>query len=181
MSEQIALGEWRQREEECQQVTPLILMHDTEDKGAWCKHGEVKEKLFVSRLFDTGASVLLNPAKSTDPYTHDLFLMLQCDVKNCTTPFRTAFEKFGIQPSDAVTLNVKDVERYKEKYPNICIIFDVNHEFYTGTHMVLLKSLLLRIATGKVPIHRYERRINDELGNAKDSYVLNCKMMPKLL
>ena len=181
MSEQIALGEWRQREGDCQQVTPLILMHDTEDKGAWCKHGEVKEKLFVSRLFDTGASVLLNPAKSTDPYTHDLFLMLQCDVKNCTTPFRTAFEKFGIQPSDAVTLNVKDVERYKEKYPNICIIFDVNHEFYTGTHMVLLKSLLLRIATGKVPIHRYERRINDELGNAKDSYVLNCKMMPKLL
>jgi len=156
-------------------------MNDTENKQAWCKDGEVKEKLFVSRLFDSGASVLLNPAKSTDPYTHDLFLMLQCDVKTVTTPFRTAFEKFGIQPSDAVTLNVKDVERYKEKYPNICIIFDVNHELYTGTHMVLLKSILIHIASGKVPVHKYEKRINDERGNAKDSYVMNCKMMPKLL
>ena len=44
------------------------------------------------------------------------------DLKVKEKPFRTAMERFGIPPRYAISINLKDLQRYAEMYPNIVFV-----------------------------------------------------------
>lgn len=154
---------------------------DNEDKLAWCKHGDELEKQFLLRMFDSGLSIFRNPAKATDPYTHDVYAVLQADIKSIGTPFRTA-DRYGIEPKYAVTINEKDIKRYQEKYPNIMIFLDINypeHDVQT-VRMVTLSTLKKFIKLEWAKKHEYINRRDDTQGNAKASYVFDLRWFDKV-
>lgn len=160
------------------ETLPTTLPRGNEDKRSWCKLGEEHERDFLIRLFNSGVSMIQNPAKKHDKFSHDFFGMFPLDLKTVRTEFRTA-GRYGVDPKYAVTLNLKDVERYRKLYPNMIIVFDVMMEHYSGIHLVCLQSLLMRL--DKLPIHEYQNRVDDMNGNAKASYVIDCRMFPKLI
>lgn len=55
----------------------------------------------------------------------DLYIPLYIESKRQSTPFRLAYEKFGITPNKCVTINVKNLERYKDL--NCLIVFNVDY------------------------------------------------------
>lgn len=150
-----------------------------QDKTDWCRYGEEQERNFCARTF-LGLSVAINPAKKDDKFTHDLFATFPSDLKSVKMEFHTA-QRYGIPPQFAVTLNLKDVERYRKKYPNMVIIFDISHESYVGVHVLFLQSFLMRLSKSPaIPIHEYIHRRDDTSGNGKASYVLDCRLIPKI-
>jgi len=163
---------------------------DTEDKQAWCTYGEEKEDSFVkTRLSELGLAGFTNPAKKLDKYTHDLFVSFQADLKTVRTPLFKAHKLYGIDPQYAVTFNHKDVERYKQLYPNIIVIFDVMWEqlskeiggvVYTVKPMHITAAGFIHdirravIRSGSKTIN-YARRVDDTQGNAKLSWVFDVR------
>jgi len=102
-------------------------MIDTEDRMAWYAQAHIHEQQFVdTRLPALGMVGIINPAKATDVFAHDLMLTMQADLKSVRTPLFKARELFGIDPQYAVTFNVKDWNRYTDLYPNIVVVFDVD-------------------------------------------------------
>ena len=151
-----------------------------EDKSAWCELGDEQEKAFLIKAFEAGLIVFRNPSKLEDKYAHDMFLGFPCDLKTVRTSFRTA-DRYGIDPRYAVTLNEKDVDRYSQKYPHIVILFDIKFENgYEGLHYAALDRILAAIKRGIIKRHEYLARVNDTQGNAKASYVLDARWMPRL-
>lgn len=151
-----------------------------EDKEAWCKLGDELEKQFVVRMFDTGLSVFRNPAKATDPFANDVYAVMQADIKSIRTPFRTA-DRYGIDPEFAITINEKDLKRYKEKYPNIIIFLDIDYPSYKGVRLATLGLLRRFVKMGMAKKHEYLNRQNDTQGNAKASYVFDLRWFDKVL
>jgi hypothetical protein len=152
---------------------------NNEDKLAWCKHGDDLEKQFLTRMFDSGLSIFRNPAKASDPYTHDVYAVLQADIKSIGTPFRTA-DRYGFSPDYAITINEKDIKRYSEKYPNILIFLDINYPNYQGVRMVSLGTLKKFIKLDMAKKHEYINRRDDTQGNAKASYVFDLRWFDKV-
>ena len=150
-----------------------------QDKLAYCKLGERHEKQWVLDYFDSGITTLLNPAKRENQFTHDFFVMFPCDLKVQQEPFRTA-DRYGVDPKYAITINKKDIERYKAKYPHIIIIIRVCYPEYQASHYASLHYLKLLISRGKAKLHTYQQRVNDTQGNAKDSYVFDARWLPKI-
>ena len=163
---------------------------NTENKKVWCQQAEPNERAFaVQRLFDLGLAGAINVEKRDNPYTHDLFINWPSDLKTVRTPLFKAQELYGIDPQWAVTFNVKDAHRYREKYPNIVVIFDVKWEvtckeiggcMYEVEPMhVTYAGFLddLRRAVVKAGSQRiaYQRRVNDTAGNAKESFVFDLR------
>ena len=162
---------------------------DLNDKMAWCDAGAKAEREFtVGRLHDLGVASWINPAKRTDPYTHDLFVSFPADVKTIRTPLFRAGDLWGIDPQYAITFNRKDYDRYKLLYPNIIVLFDVRWEdplikelggrLYEVQPMHLTAAASLRqieqgVRMGKVI--EYKGRVNDTAGNAKESYVFDVR------
>jgi hypothetical protein len=168
---------------------------DTEDKTAWCNHGAVKEVDFAnSRLFDIGLAGHINLAKKNDPYTHDLFVQFPVDLKSVTTPLFKAQDLYGLDPQYTVTFNHKDAVRYKEKYPNILVLFDINwetlekdiggHVYHVDPMHVTVAGFLSDIsrAIKKSGMHKieYKNRVNDDAGNAKVSWVFDLRLLHPL-
>jgi hypothetical protein len=125
--------------------------------------------------------IQMNPEKKDNKYVFDLLYNGEpADLKTVRTPFFTAW-KYRLNPSKTVTLNIKDIVRYK-KYENFTIVFWVNWQAQTkyGTTvdtidgvwcytMDDLRSLL------PLPTHSYQKRTNDTKGNAKDSVVIELR------
>ena len=107
---------------------------NNEDKQAWCDYGEQLEKEFVSNFTNQNIRIGPNPDKEADRYTHDFFATFRADLKSIRTPFRTA-GRYGIPTEYALTINEKDVNRYKEMYPNIILFFDIDYPNYKGVRM----------------------------------------------
>lgn len=163
---------------------------DTENKKEWCASAIPQENAFaVNRLFDLGLSGNINLAKRQDVYTHDLFISFPSDLKSVQTPLFKAQELFGIDPQYAVTFNKKDAMRYRDKYPNIIVVFDINWketEVNLGGTIYRVNPMHITVAgflsdirraivkSGKHTI-QYKRRVHDELGNAKESYVFDSR------
>lgn len=152
---------------------------NTEDKKAWCEAGAKSEMLFTEKMLDSGFGVMCNPAKKGDPYTHDFYLTLPSDLKTIRTRFRTA-DRYGIPPFSAITLNVKDVDRYIKLYPHIVIIFDVDYGDYKRLCYAPLRQIYDLIKSGKAVRHIYQNRVDDKLGNARDSYVLDAEWFTRM-
>jgi hypothetical protein len=144
-----------------------------EDKKTWCNLGAKAEKHFAGPIFSNGVSIFSNPAKFYDPYTHDLFITQPADLKTIRTAFRTA-DRYGIPSNTAITLNVKDVDRYLELYPSIVIIFDIDFDNFKSIRYANLHQIIRAIQSGHAKVHKYQNRVDDTQGNAKESYVLNA-------
>jgi len=168
---------------------------DTEDKKAWCSSAEEQERNFVvDRLFRLGVGGFVNTDKLTDPFTHDLQVMLRSDLKSVSTPLFKALDLYGIDPQYAVTFNDKDIKRYRSLYPNIVVFFDVNwsvtsmeigdsryavepmHETYAG----FLGDIKRAIKSSGSHQHHYQKRVDDVSGNAKSSWVFDVRNLHKL-
>jgi hypothetical protein len=160
-------------------------------------YGENVEKSFcVNRLYDLGLTGFMNLEKKKNIYAHDMFSVFPSDLKTVRTPFFKALEKFGIDPQFAVTINLKDMQRYKELYPNIVVVFDVlwdekickklidgveysvqpMHKTYAG-FIQDIRTAVVMCGNNKV---EYQGRVNDTNGNAKASYVFDVRTLQEL-
>lgn len=167
----------------------------TEDKQAWCRAGEGWEREFVeTRLPFFNLEGGINPQKDNDRYTHDLQLTFPSDLKSVSTPLFKARELYGIDPQYAVTFNVKDARRYWRLYPNIIVVFDVNwqttvkmfgseayevqpmHRTWAG----FLKDIANAIKASGCKLIAYQRRVNDNSGNAKASWVFDVRHLHEM-
>jgi hypothetical protein len=168
---------------------------DTEDKLAWCDLGAQAEKAFaIERLYDLGLSGAVNVSKKQDPFTHDLFINFPADLKSVRTPLFKAEEMFGIDPQFAVTFNGKDGQRYSQMYPNIVVVFDIFWEVCEKTiddRVYKVEPMRLTVAGFLSDIRRaikksgshkivYKNRVNDQSGNAKESWVFDARDLHKL-
>jgi len=170
---------------------------DTEDKLAWCEEAHEDERQFVDqRLPELGIRGVVNPDKLVDRYTFDLKMILQSDLKSVRTPLFKAHELYGIDPQYAVTFNIKDALRYRQRYPNILVIFDVWWQTLEwtdrqgvvykvapmrATHCGFLDDIRRAVKKSGNQVLTYQRRAGDTAGNAKDSYVFDVRDLAKLL
>lgn len=152
---------------------------DNENKQAWVKLGERAETHFAAPLFKGGVTVFANPAKAENKFSHDMFFVQPADLKTVRTPFRTA-DRYGIPSATAITLNKKDVDRYREKYPHIVIIFDIEYPTFKSIRYATLREVNYLIDSGLAKLHTYINRIHDESGNAKESYVLDAMWLEEI-
>lgn len=169
----------------------------TEDKRAWVRVGVQRENEFVAeRAPDLGIVAEINPAKADDPYTHDLMVRVASDLKAVRTPLFKARELYGLDPQYTITFNVKDYNRYAELYPDILVIFDVRWaadkaEMQLGdttyrvapmhaTYWGFLSHIADAIDTCGNQKHVYARRDNDDQGNARDSWVLDARLLHRV-
>ncbi|WP_300667078.1 hypothetical protein [Fluviicola sp.] len=167
----------------------IIEHHDLQDKLRWCVDGETKEQAFVRR-YGLELGYQMNPTKVTDPYAPDLLFTkdnLLTDLKSQHTPFFKSQSLYGIEPTYAVVFNVKDKERYIEHYPNIDILYyiewvalkaDIYGKSFqvnplVGVYRISFKNLLTILDDKK--IHKYQQRVGDTKGNARDSYVIDIR------
>lgn len=170
---------------------------NTEDKLSWVKVGVDRENEFVAvRALQLGIAAEINPDKESDPYTHDLRVRVQSDLKAVRTPLFKARELYGTDPQYTVTLNVKDYNRYADLYPDILVIFDVlwadnkasmeiggtlyrvapMHETYWG----FLSHIADAIEACGNQKHTYQRRVDDTDGNAKWSWVFDVRKLHRV-
>ena len=163
---------------------------DTSNKMTWVQLGETMENEFLRRRFE-GVLFSINPSREKRPWRqglkweHDFIvqtgkLVRPCDLKSVRTPFRNAMDWFEMTPAELVTINEKDIVRYKRLYPKIVIAFDVNHEFNKGTWIVSLSRLEKAIADNDAKLHQYRTRSYDDSGNGVRSYILSLDWMTKL-
>ncbi len=167
-------------------------MHNTEEKGWWTQHGVRLEHQFVTEVApQLGLDVEINPTKATNPFVPDLLLRGNiADLKTQNTPFFTA-QRFGIDPQFAVTFNRKDYLRYAESYPDLTVLFWVDWtttewpqaqpririKKMWGVWEVAFAELVTRIVGGRTPLHTYQRRGGDRLGNATESYLFDLRTL----
>ena len=168
----------------------------TEDKEAWCRAAESSEREFVTgRLFDLGIAGWINLEKKNNKYAHDLNLNVRCDLKEITTPFFMAAELFGLEAQYAVSVNCKDMTRYRSIYPGIIVIFDVcwqdNLKMERGsmtytvnamrqTHVGFLDDIRRAVQKAGNKKHEYKNRRGDTDGNAKDSWVFDVRELQEM-
>lgn len=173
-------------------VTPVecnSMRRSTEDKLAWCQEGQEEEVEFVQTIVPLlGRDIIINPEKVRDPTVIDLVDRGQrkyADLKKQTTPFFTAAKKDPrYQPRYTVTFNRKDYKRYRELYPDSDIYFwvdwqqlswkDLSVEPLRGVWVARFSDMAGRIERGEVPLHSYQRRVDDDV-NAKDSYLFDLR------
>lgn len=148
-------------------------MVTNEDKDVWCRRGEEAEQRFAGPALPCGGAVFANPAKLHDKYTHDLFIVLPADLKTIRTQFRTA-SRYGIPPESAITVNKKDIDRYMSLYPHIVLVFDIDFPGFRSRRYAPLADIVKAIKRGHARLHTYNNRVDDERGNAKESYVLDA-------
>ena len=90
---------------------------DLQNKLAWCAAGAAAEGDFVAQANIVGWGVSLNPAKQADKFTHDLMGLVPMDLKSIRTQWRESERLFGIPSEYAISINVKDLKRYKAAVP----------------------------------------------------------------
>jgi len=167
---------------------------DTEDKAAWCAHGAEQEIQFVNNSALAGITAAINPAKTTDKYSHDLLLTIPADLKSVRTPLFLADDLYGIDPQYAVTFNDKDGHRYARLYPNLLIVFDVRWDITRKelagrartvepmhvTHAGFLNDVRRAIVEDGCKSLAYKRRVDDRAGNAQVSWVFDVRRLARL-
>ena len=168
---------------------------NNEDKLAWCEYGEKTEYLFSQqKLFDLGLAGHVNLAKKENPYAHDLFVQFPVDLKTITTPLFMAQEMYDLDPQYTATFNHKDAVRYKNLYPNIIIIFDVNWKDLSreiNGNVYTVAPMNITVAGFVSDVSRavrkcgnkkitYKNRIEDQIGNAKESWVFDIRHLHKI-
>tara|TARA_B100001093_G_C26833511_1_gene1017253 strand:+ start:798 stop:1301 length:504 start_codon:yes stop_codon:yes gene_type:complete len=153
---------------------------DNESKLEWCAYGEQLEVDFINNNIFRDTVLCMNPEKDTDKFTFDMRINFPCDLKSRNTPWRLSEKLFGISPTYAVTIDGKDLRRYSEKYPNICIVFDIVYPDYKNVHYGFIYHFLKMRKEKALHKHEYKERKNDTKGNAKDCYIFDIRNLPIL-
>ncbi len=163
--------------------------YDLQNKLAWCKKGESMEHGFVREYGET-IKYAINPEKSTNAFVPDLISTESqklADLKTQHSPFFQAKVRYNIDPTFAVVFNVKDRERYENKYPDIDTLYfvdwipvkaEIGGRIYEAQpHFGIYKASFSDLLTllEKSQIHQYQQRVNDTKGNAKDSYIFDIR------
>lgn len=161
---------------------------DLQDKSLWCEKGISYEETFINK-YGAGLNLKINPQKGTDRYAPDLVNKqgMVADLKTQNTPFFQAKLLYSLDPQYAVTFNVNDFNRYKDRYPGIEIFFWVKWvvtRFESNSRSIIVNPMegvwyipfdkLIELAK-TAPIHRYKQRQEDNKGNARDSYVFDLR------
>ena len=162
----------------------------TERKDLWVEIGRQKEDEFVEfmKVERPDLKVEINPDKHLNVYVPDLLINgILCDLKTQETPFFKSAD-----PRFTVTFNHKDYVRYKEKYPEIYVVFWVNWkvtekkirgETYTVEPLVGVWACSMdtieRLTKQNAFRHQYLRRINDAV-NAKESYLIDVRELKQI-
>lgn len=165
--------------------------HDTEDKNYWVKKYEKKEVLFCTEVCPMlHLSGAINPEKEKDPTRPDIVVNGRLgDLKYQSTPFYSAGYNYGYDPQYTVTFNVKDYNNYSAHYPDIDLYYWVDYpeakKQYRGREITInrlegiffinFQDLVRSIDEKKSPVHAYQRRVHDQQGNAKGSYLLDIR------
>lgn len=166
-------------------------MHNTEDKQWWVNEGAKAEYVFVNEVCPSlHLYGKINPEKELNPYAPDLIVNgLLSDLKHQTTPFFKSNELYSLDPQFTVTFNQKDYERYSRFYPEIVIYFWVDWlelekiirgrtfrvKPMKGVWRVPFEHLKKSISQNTQPAHRYQRRVNDVIGNAQVSFAFDLR------
>ena len=148
-------------------------MMDNQDKLAWCAKGESQERDFVAKAPIQGWGIAMNPAKHSDPYSHDHIATIPMDLKTMDTQWRKSEELFGIPTDFAVSINQKDFVRYSRLYPNILIVLDV--KWLDKRFILTLNRARKLIREERAKTHEYRDRKDDRQGNAKISYIFDVR------
>lgn len=177
---------------------------DNENKLAWCAEGERREEEFIELMNrHTHLKVSLNPDKHTNKYAPDLMVSGYgiCDLKAVQTPFFLC-GRSGFDPYFTITLNTKDIYRYREKYPGLTILFWVTWPegidgggrykpapYKWAVYEIKMTTILEIIDSGLTPYHPYKNRQKyktkpdmqakgmDDHGNALGSYFIDVRWM----
>ncbi|MEI8007714.1 MAG: hypothetical protein WCI48_16020 [Bacteroidota bacterium] len=167
----------------------LVELHNLQDKAVWCIEGSKTEEVFVKK-FGADLQIAINPQKANDPFAPDLIELPNnqlADLKVQCTPFFKSESLFGIPPRYAIVFNDKDRKRYNRLYPEIQIFYWIDWlavRFEMGSTNIIIEPLdgvwkikmpLLEELLKKAPLHEYQQRVGDKLGNAKSSYVLDIR------
>lgn len=174
-------------------------MASTEDKQHWVDEYGVKTELrFLQTLSHHGIDAIINPDKRHDGHVHDLSLVTwPGELKTVETPLFKAKANYGFDPQFTVTLNHKDTRHYEIHCPHVMIFFHVvwqkEVEKVIGGTRYAVKPMqgvwmvwfpmfqyLLETSPDSFPTIEYERRRDDENGNAKESYVFDVRLFPRL-
>lgn len=159
--------------------------HDVEDKDWWVKeHGLKRERRFIKEVCPfIGLDAIINPEKRWNKYAPDLIVnKALSDLKFSSLPFVKAERLFGIPSRFEMSFNVKDYDRYMEKYPNLIIYFWIGrNEFMAvpplhATYVASFADIAEYIRSTGFRKHPYRNRVNDQNGNAKESYVLDLRV-----
>lgn len=154
---------------------------DVEDKLAWCKFGEEQEKDFLENVVKNyKLTIAKNKKKETDPYTHDIWTIFPSDLKTIRTPFYKAKELYNIESRYAITMNDKDVVRYK-KYPFFILVFDILYSEWMKEREIRITSIhhiSNLIESNKAKKHALKNRINDKKGNGKENWLFDYRWFP---
>jgi cold shock CspA family protein len=172
--------------------------HSTEDKEYWLKAGEKREITFIKQIVPLlKRKIIIHPKKKIDPTYIDFLDLdrnLEADLKAQSTPFFKAFQ-YGYNPQYTVTFNRKDYEYYRYKYPNSIIYWWINwkqleyedrnkNKYHLqplfGIWEVHFSQLKKAIENSEVPLHSYQRRVNDPI-NAKESYLFDLNTFKKIM
>ena len=167
---------------------------ELQNRAIWYQHGESREKSFVA-LYGDKHEVILNPNKKFDHSAPDLMFKGDlADLKCQETPIFIA-GRYGLDPTYAVTFNLKDAlnyGRWGNNYERLSIIYWVE---WIATKMIMYgKEYRVKKLKGvwhasfqqidemrlKSPIHWYRQRNRTLEKNHKQSEIL-AKFEPRLI
>lgn len=178
----------------------------TEDKLRWCREGAEYELAFIRAMNQhSHLQIDLNPEKHTNDMAPDLTVAGYglCDLKTQRTPFFTS-SKYGIPPEYAITLNLKDVMRYRGFYPDLGIFFWIDWKNNTvennrydpipykwAVYFATMGQIVSLVDNNIAKSHEYKHRKQapdriNKLGmnkqrNATASYVLDCRWLTPII
>ena len=150
-----------------------VSLGDVEDRTAWYGHGNTEEEAFVS-VYGRKLRIQLNPEKKTNSKALDLRVRGRLAELKCQkTPLFTARKRYKLDPTYAVTFNLKDAfeyGRYGKNYRDFDVFFWVDWvavkmlmgkneyraEPLCGVWKVSFKQL--ERMRKSAPIHWYNRR-----------------------
>lgn len=156
---------------------------DVEDKNAWCKFGEKLEKDFLENVSKNyRINTARNKNKDNNPFTHDIWTVVPSDLKSIRTPFYKAKDLYNIESKYAITMNDKDVMRYKD-YPLFLVVFDILYDEWMEEREIrvaTIHQILSLIEENKAKKHFLKNRINDTKGNGKANWIFDYRWFSKI-
>lgn len=172
-----------------------------EHKNVWVQLGVIWETWFLSLCRKHGtnhsgfmrmnADKLKRNAYGIDMEIHTLSggisEWVPLELKYAQTPFFLSESKYGIPPRFAYTFDVKDELHYKALGREFYLVIFIDYpEFYGfGQSIKPLRDIylttwsalnvLIQDAIRTNRIHTYKNRVNDQIGNGRQSYILDVR------
>lgn len=115
---------------------------------------------------------------SEDVNQPDLKITAYVDVKNRKTLFKTAKKNVGLQPKEAIPININKIQKYPD---NTILLFVVeNYGESNGLYVVRLKKAKNLSARNPDRHHKYKHR-KDVKGHAREPFYIRpaeCSRLP---